>query len=210
MVTRTFCHQHTNTFFIQIETFSAGAAVHRHKVRGAALLLRGQRTASQLAPLKIVGEDLWHRAALCILSYHLDRDKTSSFILYKWKWPNSRSCHLGHNKWNETLTAHVLSPVCQYHALHCTGSSVGGEDGTQAGLALLTVTAGVKAALWKTTNTFKKVQMNSVKDRNILMYLVEDLRIHHRAALWKCAVRSEEQGAPVFGIQLWEGTKMSS
>lgn len=91
MVTRTFCHRHTNAFFIQIETFSAGAAVHRHKVRGAALLLRGQRTASQLAPLMIVGEDLWHRAALCILSYHLDRDKTSSFISYKWKRPNSRS-----------------------------------------------------------------------------------------------------------------------
>lgn len=43
--------------------------------------------------------------------------------------------------------AHFLSPVFQEHSLRCTSPSVGGEDGTQTVLTLLTVAASISTSL---------------------------------------------------------------
>lgn len=42
MVAGTFGHGHTDAVFVQIETLSARAAIHREKVRRATLLVGGQ------------------------------------------------------------------------------------------------------------------------------------------------------------------------
>lgn len=56
------------------------------------------------------------------------------------------------------LTTDVLVPVSQEDPLQSTSSCVSGEDGTQARLALLTVTASVNAALQGKGNVLNQLQ----------------------------------------------------
>lgn len=60
----TFGHGDTDAIFIQIETLSTRATIHREEVRHATLLVWAQRSARQLAPLMFVRERLSRRAAL--------------------------------------------------------------------------------------------------------------------------------------------------
>ena len=62
----TFFPGDADAVFIQVETLSAGAAIHRQEVRSATLLHCAQWSASQLTSLMLVREDLRCWAAPCV------------------------------------------------------------------------------------------------------------------------------------------------
>lgn len=53
-VARTFVHGDTDVIFIEVETLSARAAIHRQEVRSAGLLMGAQRFASQMTSMMVV------------------------------------------------------------------------------------------------------------------------------------------------------------
>lgn len=95
-----------------------------------------------------VWECLRCRAALCVFLCFVN----SGVVTHQ-----SVISDLFRGQW-EVLTTDVLIPVCQEDPLRSTSSCVGGEDGTQARLALLTVTASVNAALQGTGNVLNQLQ----------------------------------------------------